>query len=188
MRTRSSPELIDITTPSITLAAIDHEMARAILIGRPPGGAIWADGYPTEGSLACATSVMVAIDESRSDPFGAFCIVRNDDRTTIGDTLFHGPPDDRGIVDIGYGLVPSARGHGYATIAVVAMITWAFGHAGVCRVTANTTDDNVGSVALMQRAGMKVSHGPGGLMRGVALRDHWTPPMANGPDEPSASH
>lgn len=131
---------------------------------------------------------MVAIDEGRSDPFGAFHVVRTEDDTTIGDTLFHGPPDDRGIVDIGYGLVPSARGHGYATIAAVAMIEWAFTQAGVTRVTANTTDDNLGSVAVMERSGMNVSHGPGGLMRGVALRGQWTPPGSNRPDDPAAPH
>ncbi len=186
--TRSSPELINITAPSITLVAVDREMARGILIGEPPGGARWADDYPTEGSLACATAVMVAIDEGRTDPFGAFCVVRNHDMTTIGDTLFHGPPDDRGTVDIGYGLVPSARGHGYATIAVVAMIEWAFAQEGVGRVTANTIDDNVGSVAVMERAAMNISHGPGGLMRGVALREFWTPPGSNRPDAPPAPH
>jgi RimJ/RimL family protein N-acetyltransferase len=186
--TRSSPELINITTPRITLVAVDREMARGMLIAEPPAGALWADDYPTEGSLACATAVMVAIEEGRTDPFGAFCVVRNEDTTTIGDTLFHGPPDDRGTVDIGYGLVPSARGHGYATAAVVAMIAWAFTQGGVTRVTANTTDDNVGSVAVMERAAMSISHGPGGLIRGVALRDFWTPPRSNRPDASPAPH
>jgi RimJ/RimL family protein N-acetyltransferase len=167
---------------------MDRTLARCILIGTPPDNAIWPDDYPTEGSLACATSVMVAAEEGRSDPFGAFCVVRNDDNTTIGDTLFHGPPDDRGTVDIGYGLVASARGHGYATIAVVAMIEWAFSREGVSRVTANTTDDNVGSVAVMERAGMNVTHGPGGLVRGVALRDFWIPVGSNRPDDPPAPH
>jgi predicted acetyltransferase len=91
-------------------------------------------------------------------------------------------------VDISYGLVPSARGHGYATAAVVAMIAWAFTQGGVTRVTANTTDDNVGSVAVMERAAMSISHGPGGLIRGVALRDFWTPPRSNRPDASPAPH
>jgi len=183
MRTPSSPELADIRTPQLTLVAMDRLLARGILIGEAPAGARWADGYPTEGSLACATAVMVALGDARTDPFGAFCIVREIDGLTIGDALFHGPPDDRGTVDIGYGLVPAARGHGYATMAVVAMLEWALTQPGVARVTANTTDDNAGSVGVMERAGMTVSHGPGGLVRGVAMREFWTPPATSRPDD-----
>lgn len=166
---------------------MDRRLARSILIATAPADARWADGYPTEGSLACATAVMVALDDHRTDPFGAFCIVRERDGLTIGDALFHGPPDPNGTVDIGYGLVPQARGYGYATIAVVAMIDWAFRQADVTRVTANTTDDNAGSVGVMQRAGMVLSHGPGGLVRGVAMRDFWTPPATTRPDDRSAA-
>jgi RimJ/RimL family protein N-acetyltransferase len=166
---------------------MDRRLARSILVGRPPDGARWAGGYPTEGSLACATAVMVAREDGRTDPFGAYCIVRERDRLTIGDALFHGPPDDRGTVDIGYGLVPAVRGRGYATMAVVAMLEWAFTQPGVARVTANTTDDNTGSVGVMGRAGMTVSHGPGGLVRGVAMREFWTPPATSRPaDVPAA--
>jgi RimJ/RimL family protein N-acetyltransferase len=176
MTTPTSPDLTTIRTPGLVLAAVDRALARNILIAERPDGAVWPADYPTEGSLACATSVIAAIDEGRTDPFGAFTLIRTADGMTIGDALFHGPPDDRGTVDIGYGLVPSARGRGYATIAVVAMIAWAFGREDVLRVTANTTDDNRGSVGVMERARMTISHGPGGLVRGVAMRDFWTPP------------
>jgi ribosomal-protein-alanine N-acetyltransferase len=127
---------------------------------------------------------MVALEEGRSDPFGSFCVVRAADGLTIGDALFHGPPDDRGTVDIGYGLVPSAQGRGHATDAVTGMISWAFTRPTVTRVTANTTDDNRRSVRVMERAGMTVSHGPGGLVRGVAVRGFWAP---SGPGRPDGS-
>jgi RimJ/RimL family protein N-acetyltransferase len=175
MTTPSSTDRAEIRAGSVTLVGIDRELARAILIGRAPDGARWADGYPTDGSLACAAAVIAANDAGRTSPFGAFCIVRNDTGLTIGDALFHGPPDDRGTVDIGYGLVPSARGHGFATIAVCAMLKWAFAQPAVTRITANTTDDNAASVRVMERAGMTISHGPGGLVRGVAMREFWRP-------------
>jgi len=165
---------------------MDRRVARGILIGEAPAESRWAEGYPTEGSLACATAVIVAREDGRVDPFGAFCIVRERDGLTIGDALFHGPPED-GTVDIGYGLVPSARGYGYATKAVVAMLEWAFTQPSVTRVTANTTDDNAGSVGVMERAGMTISHGPGGLVRGVAMREYWTPPATIRPDAASAA-
>ncbi len=52
-------------------------------------------------------------------------------------------------------------------------------------MTANATDDNRGSIGVMARAGMTVSHGPGGLVRGVAMREFWSPPPIHRPDAPS---
>ena len=188
MTTPSSADQTEIRAGAVTLVRIDRELARGILIARAPVGARWADGYPTDGSLACAAAVMEASDVGHLSPFGAFCIVRHDSGLTIGDALLHGPPDDRGTVDIGYGLVPSARGHGFATVAVRGMLEWAFAQPSVVRVTANTTDDNTASVRVMERAGMTISHGPGGLVRGVAMRDFWRPGRADHPDGPGAAH
>ena len=166
---------------------MDRAVARCVLIAQAPAGARWAPDYPTDGSLACAAAVIAAADAGRTDPFGAFCIL-DADGTTIGDLLIHAPPDAHGTVDIGYGVAPSARGRGLATAAVVALIGWAFTHPAVRRVTANTTDDNVGSVGVMRRAGMRVSHGPGGLVRGVAIRGDWSPRESGPPDDPGAGH
>jgi RimJ/RimL family protein N-acetyltransferase len=173
MRTPSSPDRDDAVLPAVTLAVMDRDLARAVLIGRAPDGHRWPADYPTEGSLACAAAVMAAADAGRTDPFGAFVIVDGTTGHTVGDVLVHAPPDDRGTIDIGYGLAPSARGQGRATAAVFALMQWAFAHPEVTRITANTTDDNHGSIALMERVGMTVSHGPGGLVRGVAIRDFW---------------
>jgi RimJ/RimL family protein N-acetyltransferase len=186
MTTPTSPDRSEIRAGAVTLVRIDRELARAILIARAPDGARWADDYPTDGSLACAAAVVAASEAGRTSPFGAYCIVRRDTHLTIGDTLFHGPPDNRGTVDIGYGLVASARGVGFATIAVRGMLEWAFAQPSVTRVTDNTTDDNPASVRVMERAGMTISHGPGGLVRGVAMREFWHPPRADRPDGPGA--
>ncbi len=47
--------------PELALIPMDRRIARGILIGEAPEGTRWADGYPTEGSLACATAVIVAL-------------------------------------------------------------------------------------------------------------------------------
>ena len=41
----------------------------------------------------------------------------------IGAAGFQGPPDDTGAVRVGYGLAESARGHGYATEALRALLS-----------------------------------------------------------------
>jgi RimJ/RimL family protein N-acetyltransferase len=73
------------------------------------------------------------------------------DGRAIGGLGFKGRPDGD-CVEIGYGLAPSARGHGYAAEAVIALLTVAADH-GLSRVIADTTLDNTASQRTLVRAG-----------------------------------
>jgi RimJ/RimL family protein N-acetyltransferase len=116
----------------------------------------WAEGYPTEGTLIAGKAYMRQIDEKRWRPgFGMYQIVRRSDRTIIGDSGFLSAPDPQGRVALGYGLAPSARGHGYATEALIALTRWALDQPGIVVVTADTSHDNVKSQAVMERAGFR---------------------------------
>ena len=87
-------------------------------------------------------------------PFGYYRITRLADGRAIGGIGFKGQPD-RGCVEIGYGLAPSARGHGYAAEAVIALLTVAADH-GLSRVIADTTLDNIASQRTLIRAGFRL--------------------------------
>jgi RimJ/RimL family protein N-acetyltransferase len=52
-------------------------------------------------------------------------------------------------------LAPSARGHGYATEAVIALLTVA-AERGIVRVIADTTLDNIASQRTLIRAGFRL--------------------------------
>jgi RimJ/RimL family protein N-acetyltransferase len=52
-------------------------------------------------------------------------------------------------------LAPSARGHGYAAEAVVALLNVAGDH-GLIRVIADTTPDNIASQRTLVRAGFRL--------------------------------
>jgi RimJ/RimL family protein N-acetyltransferase len=54
-------------------------------------------------------------------------------------------------VEIGYGLAPSARGHGYAAEAVIALLAIA-AERGVTAVLADTEIDNIASQRTLERA------------------------------------
>ncbi|MFF5173370.1 GNAT family N-acetyltransferase [Micromonospora sp. NPDC000089] len=63
---------------------------------------------------------------------------------------------------IGYIFDPAYRGHGYATEAVTAMVAYAFGRLGVRRITAGCFADNVASVRILEKVGMRrEQHGVG---------------------------
>ena len=87
-------------------------------------------------------------------PFGYYRITRLADGQAVGGIGFKGPPDG-GCAEIGYGLAPSARGHGYAAEAVIALLTVAT-HRGVLRVIADTTLDNIASQRTLIRAGFRL--------------------------------
>lgn len=72
----------------------------------------------------------------------------------IGDIGFKGKPVDH-KVEIGYGIIPSAQGNGYATEAVNGLIEWAFSTNLVQIVIAECLEDNIASIKVLEKLNMK---------------------------------
>ena len=102
-------------------------------------------------------------------PFGYYRITRLADGRAVGGIGFKCQPDG-GCVEIGYGLAPSARGHGYAAEALVALLAMAADH-GLSRVIADTTLDNISSQRTLIRAGFRLVGTDGELLHYKALLD-----------------
>jgi RimJ/RimL family protein N-acetyltransferase len=73
----------------------------------------------------------------------------------IGYLNFHGGPDERGMVEIGYTLLPEARGHGYAIEAVRAAFDWATRVHGIRLFRASVSPDNARSLHLIGKLGFR---------------------------------
>lgn len=71
---------------------------------------------------------------------------------------FKGEPDERGEVEIGYGIDPAYRNRGYITEAVNALIAWAFQDPACRSILADTLKDNVASNRVLAKAGMEIYH------------------------------
>jgi RimJ/RimL family protein N-acetyltransferase len=68
-------------------------------------------------------------DASGPDPWRhGFWVVHRERRCVIGAAGFKGAPDDAGMVEIAYGIVPSYEGQGYATEAAGALVAFAVDH------------------------------------------------------------
>ena len=74
-------------------------------------------------------------------------------REAIGHLNFHAGPNEAGQVEIGYTLLPSARGQGYAIEAVRAVFDWARRVHGVRRFRASVAPDNERSTNLIGKLG-----------------------------------
>jgi RimJ/RimL family protein N-acetyltransferase len=74
------------------------------------------------------------------------------DGVVIGTAGLKGRPRD-GEVEVGYSLVPSAFGMGYATDAVRAIVAACRDRSDVQRVVAHTLVDGTASIAVLERVG-----------------------------------
>jgi len=98
------------------------------------------------------------IEQTEQDPAHAIwdgIIVHRADKTVIGGIGFHGGPDEAGMVEIGYDIIPEYQGHGYATEMAQCFIAWAFQQPDIKVITAECLDDNIGSIRVLQKVGMK---------------------------------
>jgi RimJ/RimL family protein N-acetyltransferase len=69
----------------------------------------------------------------------------------VGDCGWFGPPTD-GVVDIGYGLAPSARGRGLGSQAVELLLAWV-AEQGATTARAEVLPGNEASLRLLARLG-----------------------------------
>jgi RimJ/RimL family protein N-acetyltransferase len=87
----------------------------------------------------------------------------------VGSGGFKGPPEDGGV-EIGYHVREPHRRRGYASEALHALLNWAFAHAEVDEVVAETSPDNIPSIRLLEKLGfVRVGSQPG-LIRFAARR------------------
>jgi RimJ/RimL family protein N-acetyltransferase len=195
--------MTDVRRSRLQLHAIDVAEGERIVAESPGPGDSWADDFPFEvpvdtvrGFLASSyryagrTNEAIAMEEKvvadrerlraraargEQRPFGPYRITSLADGRAVGVIGFKGQPDG-GCVEIGYGLAPSARGHGYAAEAVVALLAMA-ADLGLSRAIADTTLDNVASQRTLTRAGFRLAGMDGELLYYEALLDTGDPPV-----------
>ncbi|MCW2929829.1 MAG: hypothetical protein JWM19_791 [Actinomycetia bacterium] len=74
-------------------------------------------------------------------------------RVAVGRAGYHGPPDESGMVEVGYSVVPAYRRRGYARAALEAMLARAAREPGVRTVRATISPDNTASYNLVAQYG-----------------------------------
>jgi len=82
-------------------------------------------------------------------------IVFKKENKIIGGLCFKGYPDEKGKVEIGYGMQDEYRCKGYATEAVKELINWAFSFNNVTEIIAETEKDNLPSHRVLEKVGME---------------------------------
>jgi RimJ/RimL family protein N-acetyltransferase len=146
--------MTDVRTLRLALHAIDVSEGERIVARSAGRTDAWARDFPFDGDvIAVSFFLRASVELGEQQPFGFYRINRLRDGRAVGGIGFKGQPVD-GCVEIGYGLAPSARGHGYAAEAVAGLLTVAVAH-GLIKVVAETTLDNVASQRTLTRAGFR---------------------------------
>lgn len=97
----------------------------------------WIFGYRA-GQLA---------QDPSAAPWITRAAVSEPDGVVVGDAGFHGPPDEAGMVEVGFTVVPQYRRQGYARAMLTALLVRAATEPGVKTVRARISADNTASLA-----------------------------------------
>lgn len=152
-------------SPRLELRPVPWDTVKAIVDGCRL--ADWADDFPATGDVVIARLLHRAGPrpsprDEHSDLWGHYHVIERSSGLVIGGIGFFGPPSSDGEAEIGYGIVPSRRGVGYATEGVVALVAAAWTYPGVARVVANTDADNIASQRVLEKAGFHLVDQAGG--------------------------
>ncbi|HWB19436.1 MAG TPA: GNAT family protein [Phycisphaerales bacterium] len=147
-----------------------------------------ADGWPAEHWDAGAIGYTIRKLTERPEESGwwAWYVMKSSHEAVGQDVLigtcgYKGLPDEKGIVEIGYGIVEAERRKGFASEASRALIERAFawkdsrGVSVVRSVMAETLPELIASIGVMKKAGMSFE-GEGsepGTVRYRVTREAW---------------
>jgi RimJ/RimL family protein N-acetyltransferase len=117
------------------------------------------DGQPRTEEQSWSSFLIIA-GHWEMTGFGGWAIEEKASGLFVGELGFidrkrERSPDLAGVPEMGWGLVSSAFGKGFATEAVKAALAWGRGHFGPVRVIALTTEDNAASIHVAQKCGFR---------------------------------
>ncbi|GHH57189.1 GNAT family N-acetyltransferase [Lentzea cavernae] len=140
--------MTDLVTARLILRPWTESDVKAVVQGvREPS---WAADFPAEGDTVI---VGVLVDNPAwLSPFGHRLIIERATDEVVGSLGLFWPPSD-GRVEIGYGVVPSRQGRGYASEATAALAAFALRWDDVHAVHANVEPSNPASARVLEKAG-----------------------------------
>ena len=161
--------LLQLHTERLTLIPFRHDLVQATMEDRAAIGRLLDVAVPVDWPGPDLEEILPSLaDWLAGDPARAewTCIImQTQDRTLIGSAGFKDEPDSAGVVEIGYGIVPAYRRQGYAAEAGRALIAWALAQPGVTCVTAECLYDNLPSIRVLERLGMRQTGRDGDLLQ-----------------------
>ena len=130
--------------------------------------------WPGPDLAEALPSFIENMEKAPSEPAWDWIAIHRKDLAVIGGIGFMGGPDEDGVVEVGYDIVPAYRKQGYATEMARSLIAWAFQEAGINVVTASCLDDNIGSIKVLENVGMRRLEPEEHMLKWGIRKENWT--------------
>ncbi|HEX6516802.1 MAG TPA: GNAT family N-acetyltransferase [Nocardioidaceae bacterium] len=143
----------------VRLVALPPGAMRALVNGQTEAASELAGVRLSEflAGAECTWLWRLRLDQIERDPRSAAWVARaavaEPEEVVVGHAGFHGPPDEAGVVEVGYTVDPAFRRRGYARAMLRELLRWAAGDPSVTRVRASISPDNVASLATIDGFG-----------------------------------
>ncbi|MFF5157912.1 GNAT family N-acetyltransferase [Streptomyces sp. NPDC000348] len=145
----SSPSAhADVVTKRLVLRPWTMSEAAAVLDGTRSSH--WADDFPADGDRVVAG--LFGQYPEWLGTYGHRLIIERDSGLVVGSIGLFWPPGE-GVLEIGYGIVASRRGRGYAPEATRALAEFALTAPDVHTVSASVELPNPSSIRVLDKAG-----------------------------------
>jgi RimJ/RimL family protein N-acetyltransferase len=137
-------ELVPLAVP-VMEALVDGDLATASRLA----------GVPLTAHLVDASWLWrIRLEQAAVDPTSLAWIARaavdGSTREVVGHVGFHGPPDERGMVEVAYSVDPRHRRQGYGTAMLRTALEWAADSGEARVVRASISPDNAASLATIR--------------------------------------
>ncbi|MCM3718052.1 GNAT family N-acetyltransferase [Fictibacillus phosphorivorans] len=134
--------MMRLETERLTIVPVDHQLVERLS----------PEYYEIHGFIK---SYLDKLQEDESLlGWGVWFVIEKESGRIVGDLGFKGKPVDH-TVEIGYGIIPSAQGQGYATEAAHKLIEWSLSTKLVSRVIAECLEDNIASIHVLEKLGFE---------------------------------
>ena len=124
-------------------------LARAFADDPSLGALIGVERDPDEARLREQVTGPIGLDQ----PFSTLVVADPRDDAPLGAVIVHSVDRAHRRAEVGFWLVPAARGRGIGTAAVGLVVDWLFDEGGLERVEMTTTPDNAAVERLAARLG-----------------------------------
>ncbi|MDD3224894.1 MAG: GNAT family N-acetyltransferase [Clostridium sp.] len=152
--------LKNIQTTRLILIPITLEITKSLMSGSSKEveklGIKIDSKWPTADTKDILPIICKSLEKDKiPSGFETWMIVKKDNMQVIGDIGFHGKPDEKGEVEVGYGLVENERGHGIGFESLKAIMDWVISQKNVKVIKAECLLDNKPSKRILEKVGMK---------------------------------
>ncbi|WP_316753441.1 GNAT family N-acetyltransferase [Pedobacter gandavensis] len=147
-----------ITTERLYLLPFTVQIAKDVMAGDFTSlstlGLKLGKGWPDEDLMECLPRIIENLNlVAAPSGFESWMIIDKASKSLVGDVGFKGRPAAEGVVDLGYAIIESERGKGYAAEAARGLIKWAFKQPEVKMITAKCAHVNEGSTKTLSNLG-----------------------------------